>query len=48
MPDMNEGDNITDLKGGNLVSPSDRCQVSALMGCMAWVTLGQGVVFFFM
>ena len=47
MPDMNERDNITDLKGGNLVSPSDRCQVSALMGCMAWVTLGQGVFFFF-
>ena len=47
MPDMNEGDNSTDLKGGNLVSPNDRCQVSALMGCMAWVTLGQGVFFFF-
>lgn len=46
MPDLNEGDNSTDLKEGSLVSPSDRCQVSALMGCMAWVTLGQGFYFF--
>ena len=47
MPDLNEGDNSIDLKGGNLVSPNDRCQVSALMGCMAWVALGQGFFFFF-
>ena len=46
MPDLKEGDNSTDLKGGNLVSPNDRCQVSALMGCMAWVALGQGFFFF--
>ena len=48
MPDLNEGDNSIDLKGGNLVSPNDRCQVSALMGCMAWVALGQGFFFFFL
>ena len=23
MPDLNEGDNSTDVKGGNLVSPND-------------------------
>lgn len=32
MPDLNEGDNSTDLKEGSLVSPSDRCLSLCLDG----------------